>query len=407
MQQNELERRFPHHRLRIHLPNGDERQVGRGGPVLDWHIHRHRALRRLLNGSTRRLGESYVAGDWSTAPEQLPLLIGRLLSPRPRRVPHGWLRRLGEQLFPRPRSERILSWQDDSLQLSRHCLGEALYTHCALFTEAGMSLEQAQRLARRQVLEQLMLQPGQHLLVVDAGWGALPLYLAREADVRITATCRSRAQLQHNRAAARRQGLDGRLDFRCGRPQPCLNGYDRLLLGDLRDAIGQRGFRHRLVYLSTLLRPGGLALLTTTGIDEAFLAGNRWLRRRLHGDGHGMRLSRLAAAAESAGLTILGTRNLAPHYRQSLAHWRRRLHYHRDAVIRSQGEKRVRGWEFELASLEAALADGGMHVWEMLVANGPAVEQPPRGEPGHTATGHDPGVPSRCWANDAPSIRNP
>ena len=95
MQQNELERRFPHHRLRIHLPDGDERQVGRGGPVLDWHIHRRRGLRRLLNGSTHRLGESYVAGDWSAAPEQLPLLIGRLLSPRPRRVPRGWLRRLG------------------------------------------------------------------------------------------------------------------------------------------------------------------------------------------------------------------------------------------------------------------------------------------------------------------------
>jgi len=374
MQLNELEERFPHHRLRIHLPDGDARCLGESGPILDWHIRKRHTLKRILRKSGRWLGDSYVAQEWDIAPEHLPLLVRRLSS-RPGRAPRpDWPRRLRERLPARRPREALLAWLADSPLVSRHCLGASLCHRCAHFPEPGISLEQAQRHAWQRVLEKLALQAGQHVFIADAGWGALALYLAERADVRVTATCHSGAQLQQARAAARRRGLDARIDFRLGGPQAFRNGYDRLVLGGLRGPCSREPVS-RLLHACSMLKTDGIALLTIVGVDKGALAGNQWLRRRMQCGRNTARLSRLAADAESGELHIRSVVNQGAHYRQTFGHWRRRLQYHREAVSRAFGEHRTRSWEFELASLEAAFADGEMIAWEVLLGSGTTAGQ--------------------------------
>ena len=206
-------------RFDIHQADGQVLRLGHDGPVVNWHIHSGTTLHSLLKQPQRTLGSSYVRGDWDIDTRQLATLIQALI---PANTPPGFfhtrpfLRRLLTHLphvrqeAPQPR------WRDFSLWLSRTCLGDEIFQGCGHYSEPGMSLEEAQRVRARHLIARLQLGPDLHLLDLDAGWGALPLYLAEHAGVRVTALVSNREQLRFAHSEARHRGLDGTVHFRLG-----------------------------------------------------------------------------------------------------------------------------------------------------------------------------------------------
>ncbi len=350
-------------RFDIHQPDGRVLRVGHDGPVIDWHIHSKRALQSLLKQPERNLGHTYVKGAWDIDTLHLSTLIQTLV-PRTESARHlRWSTSLRRLLASLPRLRRAPpqpDWQDSSRWLSRICLGDELFTGCPHYDEPGISLEQAQRTRCRNLVTRLRLGRGQRLLDLNAGWGALPLYLAEHVGVRITALVSSREQLQFAHGEARRRGLDGSAHFRLGSFHQCRGRFDRILASDVLQRYPEPVYGELFERLETLLQDDGMIWLEVTGRSRGARLSNQWHQQQLPARHSQPVPSDLSRAVEHTRLRTLVLQDLSDYRLQGLLAQAWRYHGKRAAISHRFGESRTRHWEFLLASQITALQ------WEQL-----------------------------------------
>lgn len=371
----------------IHLPDGRTLHLGQTGVALDWHVHSEAALRRILEHPQLQLGRTYLDGRWDVDTRHLPVLLEALIpatAPTGRRQ-HRILRRLRTLLPAVRRRASPPRWQDTNLWLSRICLGDELFQGCAHYSEPGISLEQAQRTRCRDLIERLQIKPGQHLLDINAGWGALPLYLAEHADTRVTALVATREQLQYAHNEARRRGLGTAVHFRLGGFRQCQGRFDRIFGSGLALDYPPSALRAQFERLAGLLCDDGMLWLQL-GARHGGSLGNRWYLRELPRHAGGPALSALYRAIESSRLRTLQLEDLCAFRLQDLRTRAQRYHLKRVAISRRFGEQSTRYWEFMLASEICALAQGQLVHYELVLGN-PGAHWP---VPGTRSAGESP-----------------
>jgi cyclopropane-fatty-acyl-phospholipid synthase len=367
-----LEEQLQGLRFNIHQPDGRVLRVGHEGTVVDWHIHSDRVLQNILDCPQRNLGHSYVKGGWAVDTLHLSTLIEALI---PRAAPAGLLRH-GARLRRLRARLRLLRaaaakprWQDSSLWLSRLCLGEELFEGCPHFSEPGISLEQAQRTRCRNLMARLRLRRGQHLLDLNAGWGAVPLYLAQHTGSRVTALVSSRDQLQFAYGEARRRGLDGRVHFRLGSFLHCRGRFDRIIAGDFLERHPEPAFNGLFERLEALLEDDGMIWLEATGRSCDASLSNQWHEQNLPARHSQPLLSALNRAVEHTRLRTLLLQDLSDYRLLGLQAQARRFHGNRAAISQHFGETQTRYWEFLLASQMTALRWGQLRQYELVLGN--------------------------------------
>lgn len=355
-------------RFNIHLPDGRILQPGPAGHAVDWHIHSDLALRRILRHPQRELRPSYLNGAWDMDTRHLPALLQALAppdTPGPPRPLRPVLRRLRTRLGG-ARNAPAPHWQDTNLWLSRLCLGEELYQGCAHYTEAGISMEQAQRIRCREIGRCLQLRQGQHLLELNAGWGATSLYLAEHFGVRVTGLVSTREQLQFAHHETRRRGLHAAVRFRLGGLRQCRGGCDRIIGCDLPYTPALSARRAWFDRLAGLLREDGLLWLQL-GVRRDDSAASHWYLRQLpHCDGLPP-LSEVYGAAEHAGLRTLSVQDLSSFRLQDLRTRAQRYRHHRNAIGQRFGVQCARHWEFLLAAEIAAVETGKLLQYDLVL----------------------------------------
>jgi cyclopropane-fatty-acyl-phospholipid synthase len=337
-------------RFNIYLPVGQVLQLGQDDPAIDWHVHSERTLSKILRNPRLEPARSYLRGDWDVDTSQLPVLLLALAQASTpalstptlvTRLRHAWP--AAQRAGPAPPR-----WQDTDLWLSRICLGEELFQGCAHYSEPGISLEQAQRVRCRELAARLRLEPGQHLLDISAGWGALPLYLAEHTGVRVTGLVTTREQLQYAHSEARRRGLSATVHFRLGGVHRCQGRFDRILGCELSGQNRRPALRALIEHLAGLLTEDGMLWLQLTGRREHD-------RNKLRYPGPwptvdtSPPLSALHSALEQAQLCSLLQENLSDYLLKDLHTRARRFHHRRAAIARRFGERCTRYWELRIA----------------------------------------------------------
>lgn len=358
----------------IHQPDRPVLRIGQDGPVVDWHIHCQDTLQRVLKHPELDLGNSYVKGEWDIDTRHLARLIAAVV---PQTTPGSFLRqktlaflqRLRARLPHVRQSAPQPRWYETSLWLSRLCLGDELFAGCPCYNEPGISLEQAQRTACRHLITRLRLRRDQHLLDLNAGWGALPLYLAEHVGLRVTALVSSREQLQVAHGEARRRGLDGSVHFRLGSFYRCRGQFDRIVASDFLESYTQPAYKVLFERLQALLQDDGMIWLEVAGrgINAGF--SNHWHRQQLPA-AHSQPLpSDLSRSVEGTRLRTHLLQDLSDHRLQGLLAQARRYHNHRAAISRRFGETCTRHWEFLLASQITALQWGQLRQYGLVLGN--------------------------------------
>jgi cyclopropane-fatty-acyl-phospholipid synthase len=367
-----LEERAKNIQLKIYQPDNTLYCVGHAGPLVEWRLHRSDALPAILKHPELHLGASYVRGDWDTDTSHLPRLLQTLIPKitEPKRLHNRLtLGALLERRSQRRRREQQPRWQDISLSTSKACFGEELYQSCGWFAEPGVTLEEAQRTQCRMLLSNLRLEQGQRILDLDAGWGSLALALAQQANLRITAFCRTAEQLHHLQAETRARGLQERLNVRAGGLQECRGPFDRILAGGLLEQSPPPGYPALFRRLGSLLHDDGFAWLQVIGRNAVSSLSNRWLQKQLPSLQYLPRVSELTAALEQSGLRLVQFKDCSAHWQKSLENWGQRFCRHRVPIQRQFGEKLTRHWEFMLASQETATAWGQLGCYDILLGN--------------------------------------
>ncbi|HTT39365.1 MAG TPA: cyclopropane-fatty-acyl-phospholipid synthase family protein [Burkholderiales bacterium] len=336
------------------------------------HVRDRRFYSEVAFGGSVGAGESFVAGDWQvddlTALVRILLVNGGVLDG----LDGGWSRLADlarRALHVLARNTRrgsrrnIAAHYDIGNDFFELFLDPTMMYSCAVFERPGMSLEQAQRAKLDRLCRKLDLQPGDHLLEIGTGWGALAIHAARHYGCRVTTTTISREQHALAQQRIDAAGLGGRITLRLDDYRDLHGHYDKLVSVEMIEAVGHQYFDTFFRRCHTLLAPGGTMVLQTITIDDRQYAAARdsvdFIKRHVFPGCCIPSVGALTASmVRASGLRLVDLEDIGPHYATTLASWRERL-------LANAGQLRARGyhdallrlWQFYLGYCEGGFAE--------------------------------------------------
>jgi len=331
----------PLHRgsLDLTLPNG-ERVSLRGrldGAHATVHVHRWRALRRLLAQGDLGWAESYCDGDWST-PDLFGVLEFGLGNEGAlnRTLPGSWLARGWTRLrhllnanTPAGSRRNISAHYDLGNAFYRAWLDPRMIYSSAIYAPGDLSLEEAQQRKLSRIESLLQLQGGDRVLEIGCGWGALAMAMAQHEDVHVTGVTLSREQLAHANAQVDAAGLGQRVELRLQDYRDVEGSYDRIVSIEMLEAVGQAYWPRYFQTLRERLKPGGLAVVQVILIDDAhfdsYSRNPDFIQRHVFPGGMLPCDAALRAQAKQAGLQLECTDRFGASYAQTVHEWRQRF----------------------------------------------------------------------------------
>lgn len=249
---------------------------------------------------------------------------------------------------------------------------EMVYS-CAYFQNAEESLDQAQRNKLDYICRKLRLKPGERLLDIGCGWGALICWAAKHYGVQAHGITLSRHQYEYARERIRAQGLEKRAevaltDYREVAGEPL---YDKIASVGMFEHVGLRNLPLYFQTAHRLLKPDGLFLNHGITHDEEGrrkTVATAFINRYVFPDGELDTVSNVQCEMERSRFEILDVEALRPHYALTLRRWVRRLEDRRREALQHVSEAKYRVWRLYMAACALEFESGGTGVYQILAS---------------------------------------
>ena len=268
---------------------------------------------------------------------------------------------------------------DVSNEFYRLWLDEQRVYSCAYFTSPDESLDQAQRNKLEHICRKLRLRPGERLLDIGCGWGALLCWAARHHGVRAHGVTLSQQQFEFAQQRIRTEGLQElvTVELRDYRDLAGAGVFDKVSSVGMFEHVGLANLSTYLATVMRVLRPGGLFLNHGITHDEEGwnkTVATMFINRYVFPDGELDCVSNIQLGMERAGFEIHDVEGLRPHYALTLRHWVQRLEANREAALREVSESTYRVWRLYMAACALDFEAGTTGVYQILAS------KPNRGE---------------------------
>ena len=386
----------------LQLPDG--RKVSRPGSRITLAFSDWSALAKLGARQLGAIGEAYVEGKvqiQGAMRDLVDVTVG-LLPRNPAEITHGWWSRLQRQA----RSRGSHSLGKDAEQVEFHYdVSDDFYAlwldprrvySCAYFRDAGMTLAQEQEAKLDHICRTLMLQPGDRFLDIGSGWGALLLWAAEHYGVDATGITLSKNQHAYVTRLIEEKGLAGRVrvELRDYRLLEEDKPFDKIASVGMFEHVGSANMGTYFRKIHALLRPGGLALnhgITSGQLGYTQLGAGLgdFIEKYIFPGGELLHVTRILRETSAAGLEMVDTENLRPHYARTLWHWsdalEARFDEAREVLVRTGGaekaERVLRAYRLYLAGSAMSFEQGWIALHQMLSTkpDGKVKERPLRG----------------------------
>ena len=376
--------RLQHGQLTVQLPDGSVQQFGQTqdrnatqhATVI---LHNWNVCAATLKSGDIGLAESYIAGDWSTPnlTELLKLFIrnrqqledviygswaGRTLY----RIKH-WLNR-----NTRSNSQKNIHahydlgnafyqlWLDDTMN----------YSSAWFDGDHGKSMREAQNAKVHRALRMANVQPGDRVLEIGCGWGALAEMAVTQFQAGVTGVTLSTEQLDYARkrmaplASVDAPAVDLRLqDYRDIQDGP----YDAICSIEMVEAVGQQYWPTYFQSVNRLLKPGGRACIQSIVIDDdlfdRYIRSSDFIQQYIFPGGCLPCPREFRREAAAAGLQVVDELAFGQDYAETLRRWRKDfLHQHEAVTALGFDTRFMRIWEFYLGYCEAAFDMGNINL---------------------------------------------
>ena len=333
-----IDQGIAHGRIEATLPDGSFRLVGQdnGGPVAIIHLRSGRSLVRLVVSGSVGWYVAWTRGEW-TSPDPVRIFelfmknapslgdTGRAKGPW---KAVNWLaHRLRANDKARAR-RNIAHHYDLGNDFYAAWLDPSMTYSSAIFAAPGDALERAQEHKVRLLLDRLDLRPGQHLLEIGCGWGALAEVAARDYGVHVTGLTLSEEQKAWAEARLARAGLSDRTDIRLIDYRDVAGRFDAVASVEMAEAVGQEYWPAYLGAIAGALKPGGKAALQLISIrDDLFpryAANADFIQTYIFPGGMLIGEGKFRAIGESMGLSWRDRTGYGVHYAETLKIWRER-----------------------------------------------------------------------------------
>ncbi len=365
--------------LTVQLPDGSLRRFGNGeGPSAMLALRNWNPCAAALKSGDIGFAETYIAGDWTT-PHLADLLRVFIVNRREvEDVIYGtWAGRLLHRL--RHLLNRNTRANSQKNIHAHYDLGNAFYS---LWLDGTMNyssawfdgnqvqpMPDAQRAKVRRALRMAQVKPGDRVLEIGCGWGALAESTVRDFQAHLTGVTLSTEQLQHARERMAvfntpQASAELRLqDYRDIQDGP----YDAVCSIEMVEAVGREFWPTYFSTIARLLKPGGRACIQSIVIDDAlwdrYIRSTDFIQQYIFPGGCLPCPREFRREAQAAGLTVVDELAFGPDYAETLRRWRDTFLAAKAQVLQLGFDERfIRTWEFYLAYCEAAFDEASIDV---------------------------------------------
>ena len=379
--------------IAIQFPHGQ--CLGAANAPVKLTFSRWSGIARLKAGQIGALAEDYVEGKLQLegAMRDVMRAMAKLLPGNPVESDTGWW----SGLLRRSRSLAAHTPAKDAAQVQSHYdVSDAFYAlwldpqrvySCAYYrdlSDSSMTLAQAQEAKLDHICRKLMLQPGERFLDIGAGWGALLLWAAEHYGVDATGITLSKNQHAYVQQLIEQKGLGQRVrielrDYRAMGEEPEDQLFDKISSVGMFEHVGQANMTAYFGKIMRLLSPGGLVMnhgITAGGLENRQLGAGMgdFIEKYIFPGGELLHVSAVLEHLSRAGLEMVDTENLRPHYARTLWDWSDALEARLDEarqVLAADGgseraEKTLRAYRLYLAGSAMSFEQGWLSLHQLL-----------------------------------------
>jgi cyclopropane-fatty-acyl-phospholipid synthase len=371
--------RLRHGSLTLQLPDGSIQRFGDGqGPAASLSLHNWNMCGATLKSGDIGFAETYIARDWHT-PDLTALL--RLLITNRRDIEDmvygSWLGRLvyrARHLLNRNSKtnsrKNIHAHYDLGNAFYELWLDDTMNYSSAWFETPEQSMGDAQRAKVRRALAMAGVKPGDRVLEIGCGWGALAEMATTEFQASVTGVTLSTEQLEFAHQRMERLGTSAQADLRLQDYRDIQDGpFDAICSIEMIEAVGREYWPTYFASVAKLLKPGGQACIQSIVIDDAlferYIRSTDFIQQYVFPGGCLPSPERFRAEAERAGLQVVDQFAFGADYARTLQLWRDAFLHQRERVLQLGFDERfMHIWEFYLAYCEAAFAERNIDVMQ-------------------------------------------
>ena len=348
---------------------GSDLLFGEGKPQATVTIKRPSLIPRLLVSPSLTFGEAYMRGDITVEGDlMVPLKVWHasdgVSPPKALQLVASILAKLPDSASKA--SAKAQHHYDIGNEFYKLWLDQSLTYSCAYFTTPEDTIDQAQDQKRALILKKLQIEPGQTLLDIGCGWGALMLQAAEEYGATVTGITPAKEQAAHVMAEAQRRGIADRVTVLNDDWRSLSGEYDRVVSVGMFEHVGASQYDQFMRRWKGLLKNGGVSLLHTIG-HLAPGKQDAWVNKYIFPGGYLPALTELAESAERAGLSIIDQEDLWQHYALTLNRWYSAFKAKEAQVRQMFDEEFIRMWTLYLRGSEAGFVAGGLQLWQFMM----------------------------------------
>ncbi|MES2280344.1 MAG: cyclopropane-fatty-acyl-phospholipid synthase family protein [Pseudomonadota bacterium] len=373
--------RLKHGTLTVKLPDGSVQRFGNGeAPMASLHLINWNVCGAALRSGDIGFAESFIAGDWTT-PHLTELLRVFIVNRKEvEDVFYGtWLGRFAYRI--KHLLNRNTKANSQKNIHAHYDLGNAFYElwldgtmnySSAIFETPETSMKEAQHAKVRRALRMAQVKPGDRVLEIGCGWGALAEKATTEFDASIVGVTLSTEQLAWAQKRMQREGVAERADLRLqdyrdiGKTTSDAP-FDAVCSIEMVEAVGREYWPEYFATVARLLKPGGHACIQSIVIaDELFdryIASTDFIQQYIFPGGCLPCPREFRAQARAAGFEVVDEFAFGQDYARTLQLWREDFMAQESRILQLGFDKRfMRIWEFYLGYCEAAFMEANTDV---------------------------------------------
>ena len=359
--------------LRLKLWNGHQLDLGGSHPEVTIRVPKPSALAYLLQPSLESLGSAYVEGKLEVEGRLRAIIqIANQLAELSQRQRSHLGRLFKARSHSKLQDARAIAYHYDvSNAFYQTFLDRELVYSCAYFEQGDEDLATAQQKKIDHILNKIALQPGQRLLDIGCGWGALVIRAAQRYGANCVGITLSTQQRAWASERIKMLGLENQVSIQLLDYRDVYGQYDRITSVGMFEHVGIKNLPLYFTKLSQLLADDGLIMnhgICTTNTDHrtARYGAGEFISQYVFPHGELPHVGTVLLAMQNGGLETMDVENLRRHYARTCTHWADNFERN-DELIRSLvDDKTYRIWRVYLAGCAHAFEHDWVSLYQVV-----------------------------------------
>ena len=361
--------------LRLDLWNGKQLQFGQDKPQVVIRVPHVSALKYLLRPSLSNLGEAYVSGKIEVEGKAKAVIaIANALAARTLKI-EGKFARVARSFSHSKKddAEAIHYHYDVSNEFYGLWLDKGMVYSCAYFENGDETLGDAQLKKIDHILTKIRVRPGDTLLDIGCGWGALAIRAAGKFGARCVGVTLSERQVELARERVKQAGLEDKVEIRLQDYRDVKGSFDRITSVGMFEHVGLKNLPSYFTKIHSLLADDGVAMnhgITSTDVgngDSPYGTGE-FVDKYVFPHGELPHLSYALRCMQEGGLEVLDVENLRRHYARTCGAWVDNYEANSTAIKSTVDDKRYRIWRVYLAGCQYAFQQDWISLYQVVCA---------------------------------------